>query len=140
MQRRRRSELRWALVAVICGLSLSGFVDGAALAADAQRKEQGSAARTAKGLHFDFPPDWPIEERNGIVAPIPLQEYLDRKLSGLDPGKLKGLETKLNAIEGQLNSMDLRLRLLEEKSKRGLRSTEAPADEPATTPTAVRAR
>lgn len=92
-------------------------------AAADEKKDTASEAKTAKGLHFKVPPDWPIEERNGVVGPIPLEEYLDRKFSGL--------ESRMRTLEQQMSSLELRLRVVEEKQKAagstsGLRSGEGP--------------
>ncbi len=74
--------------------------------------------RTQKGLHFELPEDWPVEKRNGVLAPIPLEEYLSRKF--------KGVDGRIEAMEKLLNGMDLRLRVMEEKIRKnqgqGLRS------------------
>jgi len=88
----------------------------------AQDADYGSATvrKTKNNLNFQVPPDWPIEERAGMVAPIPIEEYLARKFQNLD--------LRLRTIEQSLNGFDLRIRVLEEKLKEkdlGLRSTEA---------------
>ena len=75
--------------------------------------------KTAEHLHFKVPPDWPIEKRGGLVAPIPIEEYLARKF--------KSLEAHLQAIEQRVSGLDLRVRVLEQASKKqqkGLQSTE----------------
>lgn len=79
--------------------------------------------KTAKGLKFKVPPDWPIEERNGVVGPIPIEEYLARKFSSV--------EARLKTLEQQAGSLELKVRVLEEKLKQqtqtGLRSGESKA-------------
>lgn len=35
--------------------------------------------QTKKGLHFAVPTDWPVEEHAGIVAPVPVQDYVLKK-------------------------------------------------------------
>ena len=78
--------------------------------------------KTEEGLHFDVPPDWPIEKRNGVVGPIPIEEYLGRKF--------QALTSQLQALEQRFNGFDVRLRVMEEemkKQKQGLRSGDAPA-------------
>ena len=76
--------------------------------------------KTVKGITFKVPADWPVEERNGEVAPIPVEEYV--------AGKLGGLEARLQALEQRFNGLDLRLRILEQggvqpsSSEAGLRS------------------
>lgn len=84
----------------------------------AQDQEAIIETRTQQGLHFELPPDWPVEKRNGVLAPIPMEEYLSRKL--------KGIDGRIEAMEQLLNAMDLRLRVMEEKLRKnqdkGLRS------------------
>ena len=109
-------------------LWVAGFIALAAVAGGfwaimAQAEEASKSVvetKTAKGLHFKLPHDWPIEERGGVVGPIPIEEYLARKFDTLDK--------RLQSIEQQTVSFDLRLRVLEEKVKQqqqqGLRSGE----------------
>ncbi|HLD78744.1 MAG TPA: hypothetical protein VJB16_06980 [archaeon] len=94
------------------------------------RAEDGEAAqakptvrKTAEQLHFELPPDWPVEKRGGMVGPVPVEEYLAMKF--------KALESRLRTIEQRLSGFDLRLRVIEEamKSKNpqsGLRSSGTP--------------
>ena len=89
--------------------------------ADDQPQGDVTVEKTAERLHFKVPPDWPVERRNGILMPIPIEEYLARKF--------KALETSTQALEQQVNGLDLRLRVVEEESKkvhRGLQSAEQP--------------
>ena len=67
-------------------------------------------SKTKAGLHFELPPDWPVEKRGGIVAPIPIEEYLGRKF-GVMAGQLR-------VLEQQLTSFELRLRVLENRLKK----------------------
>lgn len=47
-----------------------------------------------KGLKFNVPEDWPIEKRNGIIAPIPIGEYITIKF--------EAVEEKFQAIKDEL--------------------------------------
>ena len=109
-------------------LLLAGAILAAALWASlAQAKdvppEKPATIRTTKeGLHFNVPPDWPVEKRNGVVGPIPIEEYLARKFTSL--------EAQIQLLEQHLNGVDVRLRVLEERAKQppqGLQSAEPPA-------------
>lgn len=85
-------------------------------------KEPATVQKTEQRLHFQLPPDWPIERRGGITAPIPIEEYLARKF--------KAIEAQLQALDQRFNSLDVRLRVLEEEVKKqsqskGLRSSES---------------
>ena len=82
--------------------------------------EDVAVQKTAERLHFKLPPDWPIEKRGGVMAPIPIEEYLARKF--------KALEASAQVMEQHVNGLDVRLRVLEEEVKnarQGLRSSEA---------------
>jgi len=48
-----------------------------------------------RGLLFTVPEDWPIEERGGVVAPIPIEEYVTRKF--------KDIESRLEKIKQDLS-------------------------------------
>ena len=90
-------------------------------ATDDQRGDRSSGVvKTEDGLRFRLPSDWPVEKRGAVVAPIPVEEYLSRNVSGF--------EARLRAIEQQLGSFDLRLRVLEEavKQQEHRRATEQP--------------
>lgn len=100
-------------------LLLVGGSGPSAWAEDVSSKASPTVRKTEDGLHFNVPPDWPIEKRGGIMAPIPIEEYLGRKF--------KGIESQLQTIEQRMNGLDVRLRVLEEQSKdsqSGLRSSE----------------
>ena len=73
--------------------------------------ERATVRKTKEQLHFELPPDWPIEKRGGIVGPIPVEEYLAQKF--------KTLDARLNALEQRLSGLDIRLRVLEEALKEG---------------------
>jgi hypothetical protein len=80
------------------------------LAQDGGSGDAVTVRKTKEGLHFQLPPDWPVEKRGGVVAPIPIEEYLAKKFSAL--------EARLQAMEQQLGGIDVRLRVLEEEAKK----------------------
>ena len=91
-------------------------------AEDASKGSEPVTVRKNKeGLNFTLPPDWPIEKRGGITAPIPVEEYLGKKFSAV--------ESRLKLLEQQYNGLDVRLRIVEEALKRqqrqGLTSTDS---------------
>ena len=83
--------------------------------------EPVTVRKNKEGLNFTLPPDWPIEKRGGITAPIPVEEYLGKKFSAV--------ESRLKLLEQQYNGFDVRLRIIEEALKRqqrqGLTSTDS---------------
>jgi len=38
--------------------------------------DKDNLRKTQKGLHFTVPDDWPIEKRGGVLAPVPVEEYV----------------------------------------------------------------
>ena len=107
----------------VIALAMSALV-GAPWAQAEEDSSQHDVAveKTTERLHFKVPADWPIEKRNGVIAPIPVEEYLARKFSSLDQ--------QLQAIEQRVSGLDLRMRVLEEAAKKpqpkGLQSLEQP--------------
>ena len=118
---RRCADLRaavWALAGLL--LAAAPWVWAAEEEDPVQPPGPATVRKTKEQLHFELPPDWPVEKRGGIVGPIPVEEYLAMKF--------KRLESRLQTIEQHLNGLDLRLRVLEEASKsrspqQGLRSS-----------------
>jgi hypothetical protein len=93
---------------------------GTAAAENGAGADKPTVRKSQEQLHFELPPDWPIEKRGGMVGPIPVEEYLAMKFTSLD--------SRLQAMEQKLSGMDLRLRVIEENQKAktaqpGLRST-----------------
>ncbi len=86
-------------------------------AADDKNKSGASTVQKAEdGLRFQLPADWPIEKHGSVVRPISVEEYLSKKLSAID--------ARIRALEQQVTSMELRLRVAEEENKKqqGLKS------------------
>lgn len=53
------------------------------LAASGYAQEDLTITKRQKGLRFTVPEDWPIEERGGVVAPIPIEEYISIKFKDI---------------------------------------------------------
>ncbi len=79
--------------------------------------------KSAKGLNFNVPPDWPLEDRGGSLSPIPVEEYLIMKFKKSDE-RFKQMEARLDlqsenftkriaALEEQITAIDNRLENLE---------------------------
>ncbi len=56
--------------------------------------------KTKEGLIFRVPEDMPIEKRGGIVAPVPFNEYVSRKLKLMNDD-LNEIKVRLDKIEGE---------------------------------------
>ena len=53
------------------------------LVANGYTQEDPTVTKKQKGLRFTVPEDWPIEERGGVVAPIPIEEYISIKFKDI---------------------------------------------------------
>ncbi len=93
--------MAWA-VGLACGVPV--------WAAAGDKEKPATTVRTSDGLHFQVPPDWPIEKRNGAVGPIPVEEYLAKKFSAV--------ENRLHLLEQQVGALDIKIRVLEEQAKK----------------------
>lgn len=82
------------------------------------KKEDTTPVQFVDALRFKLPADWPIKSDGAAGAgPVPLEEYLILKFNKLD--------AQLQALGQQMNSLDLRLRVFEEREKsQSLKSTE----------------
>ena len=66
---------------------------------------QELVVKEKKGIRFKLPADWPLEERDGSVNPVPVEEYLSQKFSAID--------SRLSALERDLEELKARLRITE---------------------------
>ena len=77
--------------------------------------------KEAKGFKFKVPADWPVEERGGTVAPIPVEEYLSKKFSAVTTRfeavekRLTALDTKQTDLESRLSALDKRLSVVDQR-------------------------
>lgn len=78
---------------------------------------QELVVKEKKGIRFKLPADWPIEEKDGTVRPVPVEEYLSQKFTAAD--------SRLRVLEREVADLMARLRAAEEElSKR--KETPAP--------------
>lgn len=100
----------WKSVAVP-GIALLWCLCGSVVwvGAEEPSAEPVTVRKTKDGLQFQVPPDWPIETRGGITAPIPIEEYLGQKF--------KAIERQLQALEQRQGTFAIRLQALEEEMK-----------------------
>lgn len=75
----------------------------------AARDDDEVTVKKEKGLSFKVADDWPIEERNGLVGPIPIEEYVSIKF--------KDIRTQLSNLSQQMSVLDLRLQTVEKQLK-----------------------
>lgn len=62
---------------------------------------------TKQGLTFRVPEDMPIEYRDGMVAPIPFDEYMYGKFKQMD-FRMQRIESKLERVIRKLSALDKR--------------------------------
>ena len=60
---------------------------------------------TKEGLVFRVPEDMPVEKRDGLLAPIPFDEYMYGKFKQVDV-KLQSINEKLDRIEKKVAELD----------------------------------
>jgi peptidoglycan hydrolase CwlO-like protein len=77
------------IILFVCGLMITSL-------RSASTEEDNKVKRVEKGLRFNVPEDWPVEERNGVVAPVPVEEYLE--------SKFKDITSQLESIKQDLSS------------------------------------
>ena len=80
-----------------------------------QTDESAYVVESRGGLNFKVPEDWPLEKVGNAVGPVKIEEYLSKKFAEIN--------NKLKTLEQQTNSFELRLRVLEEKKEKRLKST-----------------
>ena len=102
--RRRTASLAGAVVVRIAMVALVGAMPPAR--AEETKADDVTVTKTSEKLNFKVPPDWPIEKRGGVMAPIPIEEYLARKFAGIS--------TQLQTLQERVNGLDVRLRVMEE--------------------------
>lgn len=95
----------------------------------ARAEEPKRTTKTLKGINFNLPADWPLEERGGALGPIPIEEYLIMKfektashfkqLEDQIAGGFKDHKARLNLLETKVDDIEKRLKDLEAWLKRG---------------------
>ena|SRR3989338_1457450 len=90
---------------------------------------ESSTGRNIKGIQFNVPNDWPIDDRGGSLGPVPVEEYVTMKFEKSDE-RLDQMESRADTrfnvmgsqvgdMEQKVEDMDERLRDLEQWLKRG---------------------
>jgi hypothetical protein len=88
-------------------------------AADKALTDDEVVVRTEGAHHVLLPKDWPVEEREGRLAPIPIEGYLSMKFGQVAAmfdqidQRLDALERRLQKLEEDHKTSQMRLRLLE---------------------------
>ena len=83
------------------------------------------AVRTEGGHHVLLPKDWPVEQRDGRLVPIPIEEYLSMKFGQVATTfeerdrRLETLGQRLRELEEDHKMLQQRLRVLEQTAPEG---------------------
>lgn len=66
--------------------------------------------KTQDGLTFRVPEDMPIEKRDGVVAPMPFNEYIFLKIKQINKD-LSDVKDRLSALEKRANQKEMKKNL-----------------------------
>ena len=96
---------------------------------NANAEQPQRSTKTFKGINFNVPDDWPLEEQGGAIGPIPVEEYLilkfgkaEERFKKIEADMAKNSESynsRLTLLEEQISEMNERLKDLEHWLKRG---------------------
>ena len=78
---------------------------------EAQDDEQRKTLSN-KGLNFNLPEDWPIEEHGGAVGPVPIEEYIAIKFRKVDT-RFEKMETETQSFSQEIKNLGERMKTLE---------------------------
>ena len=105
---------------VFFGLFLLLGMNPLTFAEESKEGEDLVTIKTQEGLIFKVPPDMPIVKRDGVVSPIPLDEYLYQKvkklterLDELDNQRMDVLNMKLKAFDEKIERLSKQIQELE---------------------------
>ncbi len=84
--------MRWImLLAVMLVLPAVAFSTEETPKSDSTETE----VRVSRGIRYSVPKDWPMDERNGGISPVPTEDYMLLKFKKIDE-RLAALEKQLN--------------------------------------------
>lgn len=83
------------------GWAVTMLALGSLAIAQTVEERENLVTKELKGFKFKVPADWPVEDRNGQVGPVPVEEYLSKKFIAVS-ARLADIETRLTAVETRL--------------------------------------
>ena len=83
----KKQIIQGTLLAIVPWLVIGGIKNS-------YGEDEQETVKMQQGLRFAVPDDWPVEERGGVVAPIPIEEYVVEKFDAI--------ESELEAIRRDL--------------------------------------
>lgn len=87
-------------------------------------QEDVRSPQSQKGLHFGVPEDWPIEKRGGVLAPVPVEEYVMARFKNT----AAQLETMKNELTGLIQGIRADLEDFKSSSKQRLETLQQELD------------
>ena len=98
-------------------------VSRVALAKDQPLTDDEVVVRTEGAHRLLLPKDWPVEQKDGRIAPAPIEEYLSMKFDQVKEAfteterHFAALEQRLELLERDNKMLQKRLRTLEERAE-----------------------
>jgi hypothetical protein len=83
----------------------AGFVPPARAQQPGKLGEGELVTKEFGGIFFKLPADWPIEVRDGVISPIPVEDYLARKFAVVNT-QMKVLEERLQELEKRNQALE----------------------------------
>jgi hypothetical protein len=108
-----RSVFTLAIFSALVCCGLSHAADTAKSESDDKNFDYQTVT-TKEGLNFRVPEDMPIQKKDGIVAPVPFDEYMY--------GKFKKMDARLDHIEQQLTSIEKTLQEMKQSQPKVLKA------------------
>lgn len=91
---------------VAAGLVWTAGIFGCGVSQAQEGKE--ALGKSEGGLHFTVPPDWPVEKRGGVLAPVPVEEYVMERFKKIESqiGTMeKELKDTIGVLQAELDSL-----------------------------------
>ncbi len=87
-------KTQWGVIALcfICSVGYGADDKKAGLPSDENE------VRVSRGIRYSVPKDWPMDERNGGISPVPVEDYMLLKFKKIDE-RLAALENALASKE-----------------------------------------
>lgn len=105
----------WRLLLVGCLV-----IPPPALAQEAELTDEHMTVRTEANHNLLLPNDWPIQQKDGQLGPVPVEQYLSMKFGqvraktqAMDQ-RLAVLEERVRILEAERQTLQIRVKTLEE--------------------------
>lgn len=91
-----------------------------AWAQDAELTDEQMTVRTEANHNLLLPKDWPIEQKDGQLGPVPVEQYLSMKFGQVraktqaTDQRLAALEARVRILEAERQTLQIRVKTLED--------------------------